>query len=352
MDAGSALAPLLIALLAGLVVGVVTAVIVGLRMGLRGGRHLVESGLSQLGELPWSDIQGAVELGMRERGYSAMHNSREDSAPGAVDTLLSDGRQLHLMRLKHGSGLRVDEYTLFDLATRRDARQATRAWLVTTGMVPPATRKAAADAAIELIDDAQLWSLVRDHLSPRTRERIRNRQRSSLRSRIGLTIGLAALFGVMTFAAALHLQRALQTASVDVPAAALPAQPQVVDADAGPVPEPIITEPAPATPTPPAAAPSPAKPPPPLSEAQLLERRREAIRQVRELPGVIGASWNTASTLMVALPPDAALDNDDLFTQVCALLRDTEEIRRSRVQLELLGADPGKTRAARWRQCQ
>jgi len=339
-------------LIAVIVAGVVAAIAYRV-LGLARDRYEVESGLAQLGQISWHELQVLIGLGLRGRGLGAVGGDHDDVTGSASDLLLSDGETLQLLRVKHGSGLQVDEHTVFDLATRRDARRAKSAILATTGKVRGPARLAAREANITLLAGPELWSLVSEHLPPRLRERIANRRRSTLRNRIGLLVGSSALAGTAALALTFHVMRSdILPGGAAEPAVAT--TPPTMEA----APDPAAVEPAPVVPaTTPAPAVTAARsvpqpPAPPLDEATLQERRREAVQQVRAMPAVQTARWSTASTIEVTLKANANLQDDSLFVAVCDVLRPTEELRVSRVQLEIAGGDPSKAPTARWRQCQ
>lgn len=334
------------------------AVILYRVLGLARDRYEVTSGLAQLAEISWHELQVLIGLGLRGRGLGAINSGdHEDTKAGASDLLLTDGTTLQLLRVKHGGGVQVDDRTIFDLATRRDARRASAALLATTGRVSTAGTLAAKDASITLIAGADLWALVSEHLPPRLRERIANRRRTTLRNRLGVLIGSSALAGACALALVFHLSRAgfiLGSPSAAPVAHTTPAEapnPGVAVTPAADVGE---ATPAPAAPTEPAPAAANAAPTVsvPLSESDLLLRRRDTAAEVRNIGVVVSARWSTASTLEVELRPNSNLQDDTLFERVCAILRDTEELRFTRVQLQLRDADPAKGPAARWRQCQ
>lgn len=379
MDTGTSL--FLFAGLAAIVTTAVMATVLYRVLGLARGRYEVSSGLAQLAQISWHELQVLIGLGLRGRGLGAISSGdHEDPKGGASDLLLTDGEALQLLRVKHGGGIQVDDHTIFDLATRRDARRAAGALLATTGTVSRAAELAAKDAAITLIAGADLWALVNEHLPPRLRERIASRRRNTLRTRLGILIGSSALAGAGALALVFHLARAelifappaRTAAGVDagagqVPVAVTPATTILQPAGTGSVPAaitsddtasqaivsaevPALAESITESPTGVAATTS-APSQEPLDEAGLQERRRETAQAVRTIAEVFSARWSTASTLEVEIKPTADLLDDSLFDRVCAILYDTEELRFTRVQLQLKDADPAKGLAARWRQC-
>ncbi len=379
MDTGTSL--FLFAGLAAIVTTAVMATVLYRVLGLARGRYEVSSGLAQLAQISWHELQVLIGLGLRGRGLGAISSGdHEDPKGGASDLLLTDGEALQLLRVKHGGGIQVDDHTIFDLATRRDARRAAGALLATTGTVSRAAELAAKDAAITLIAGADLWALVNEHLPPRLRERIASRRRNTLRTRLGILIGSSALAGAGALALVFHLDRAelifappaRTAAGVDagagqVPVAVTPATTILQPAGTGSVPAaitsddtasqaivsaevPALAESITESPTGVAATTS-APSQGPLDEAGLQERRRETAQAVRTIAEVFSSRWSTASTLEVEIKPTADLLDDSLFDRVCAILYDTEELRFTRVQLQLKDADPAKGLAARWRQC-
>ncbi len=307
-------------------------------LGFAGRRHEHAFGLAQLAELSFGELQVVVEQGLRERGLGALREEREDVfASTSSDVLLTDGSALQLLRLKHGAGLQVDAAGILELANRRDARRATAAILVTTGSLHRDALAAAGQSGIQVVHGPALWDLVHHHLPPRLRERIANRRVVEMRKRGSLLVLGSLLAGACGAFVASKL-------------AELAFRPPARSAEQAPV----RTAPTRTLgPPPPSSAPAENRVrAEPLDAETLAQRRADAVHQVRQFDTVSHAIWSTASTLVVVLEPDADLDDDSTFEQVCAVLRPTEELHSSRIQLELLGADPAKTRAARWRQCQ
>lgn len=372
-------------LFAGLAAVATTAIVAAVLyrvLDLARDRYEVSSGLAQLAQISWHELQVLIGLGLRERGLGAISSGdHDDPKSGASDLLLTDGETLQLLRVKHGGGIQVDDHTIFDLATRRDARRAAGAVLATTGSISRAAHLAAKDSAITLIAGPELWALVNGHLPPRLRERIANRRRNTLRTRLGVLIGSSALAGAGALALIFHLARAelIFAPSADTitstaapidqePVAVTPATTILQPARSDSAPVSTADEPAapaaaatevPATvskqagvQTTEAVPTTAALPQTPLDEGGLQERRRETAQSVRALAEVFSARWSTASTLEVEIKPTADLLDDSLFDRVCAILHDTEELRFTRVQLQLKDADPSKGLAARWRQCQ
>jgi len=345
--------PIALFLLAGLAAVVatgLTAAILYRVLGLARDRYEVNSGLAQLAEISWHELQVLIGLGLRSRGLGAIQSGdHEDTKSGAADLLLTDGQLLKLLRVKHGGGIQVDDHTIFDLATRRDARRASAAMLATTGKVSRLGSQAAKDANIELIAGDALWSLVSDHLPPRLRERIANRRRTTLRTRLGILIGSSALAGASALAVVVQLARSeviFGPPARETPVAARPAEPPP-SAPAEPAPAAVASTPVSA----PTREPAQTRPEP-LSEAEIQTRRREAATTVRSLPVITSARWSTASTLEVELLPNANLQDDSVFDFVCGVLAETDELSLSRVQIQLKDGDPSQGPIARWRQCQ
>lgn len=350
---------LLVASLAAVLIMAAVGAVLFRTLGLARDRYEVDSGLAQLAAISWHELQVLIGLGLRGRGLGAVGSGDHDDAKGgASDLLLSDGSGLQLLRVKHGGGIQVDDHTIFDLATRRDARRASGALLATTGTISRIGEVAAKDAGIKLISGAELWSLVSEHLPPRLRERIANRRRTTLRNRLGILIGSVAFSGVLTLALVYHLARAelifaspsvAETARSTAAPSAPPPDGVTPDATAETVAEAPAAAPRPA----PATAPSsPRVARAPLDEAELQSRRRDSAQSVRAIGEVFSARWSTASTLEVELRPTADLQDNSMFDRVCAILADSDELRFTRVQLQLKDADPTKGQTARWRQCQ
>ena len=353
--------------MAGLAAAVATGAVAAVlyqTLGLARARYEVTSGLAQLAEISWHELQVLIGLGLRGRGLGAINSGdHEDTQSGASDLLLTDGSALQVLRVKHGGGVQVDDHTIFDLATRRDARRASSAMLATTGKVSRSGELAAKDASITLLAGESLWALVSEHLPPRLRERIANRRRTALRHRLGILIGGSALAGAVAMATTFHLTQSDFGSAPAELVIAPPAASAFEDLSSGDKP---ATASAANTPAPPSSSVTPSPTPRaavptapvarakqvPLTDDELLVRRRDSAATVRTLPSVFSAHWSTASTLEVALRPNADLQDDGLFERVCAILAETDDLRVTRVQLQLKDADPAKGLAARWRQCQ
>src|SRR5690606_28965486 len=89
-----------------------------------------------------------------------------------------------------------------------------------------------------------------------------------------------------------------------------------------------------------------------LTEEQLLSRRANAEMEVRSNPAIAVAAWQTKSTLLVRL--NAALEDEALESLVqdaCDVLLQREELRYTRLQLDIPTDTPDQPYVPRWRQC-
>jgi hypothetical protein len=196
----------------------------------------------------------------------------------------------------------------------------------------------AATHNVQLIDGRTLWPKVRHFLVPSLFEGVR--RQSAARTRSGLWGGLLAsvLAGAVVYvlvgdrsgtpAAATVSERELAEAS---------AARQPMSADAQMVAQLSATA---------KALEEIAR----LSPEQLAVRRAQVAKTISDLPRVGMAAWSGKNTLLVNLdhPAEEARDGQ-LLEEVCRILLVNEEMRFTRVQLQL---PTGNGQRVRWRLCE
>jgi prophage DNA circulation protein len=85
-----------------------------------------------------------------------------------------------------------------------------------------------------------------------------------------------------------------------------------------------------------------------LTDAELVQRRADALKQLKEIAQVGSVGWTSASTLVLTLKQSDGVDKE-LIEKVCGTLTQYEELRFARLQLQppVNSATP-----VHWRQCQ
>jgi hypothetical protein len=91
---------------------------------------------------------------------------------------------------------------------------------------------------------------------------------------------------------------------------------------------------------------------PELTEAQELERRKDALAAVRAVVGVESSDWSTKSTLAVALRAGNEESLNSLVAAVCSAVLAFEELRYTRLQVIDSLAVSEADKRVHWRQCQ
>jgi len=84
-----------------------------------------------------------------------------------------------------------------------------------------------------------------------------------------------------------------------------------------------------------------------LTDAELVQRRADALRQLKEIAQVGSVGWTSESTLLLTLKQSDGVDKE-LVEKVCGTLTQYEELRFARLQLQ---PPVSSTATVHWRQC-
>jgi hypothetical protein len=189
---------------------------------------------------------------------------------------------------------------------------------------------------IEVIDVAALWPKVRPFVPVDVRKTVRRHTASQTWKGIGIGAVCSAVLGVVTFLVASQMAVegtsdlvAKTTASgagtSNVAAASAEADRKRINVATAAMAK-VAT----------------------LTDAELVQRRADALKQLKEIAQVGSVGWTSASTLVLTLKQSDGVDKE-LIEKVCGTLTQYEELRFARLQLQppVNSATP-----VHWRQCQ
>lgn len=326
--------PLFLGALAALAVGLVASLALGL---WKGARREAAAGIDALCAMKWSEFAHLVEDLLRARGLVGSNDERLPGQ-GGFDLMMTRGSAQYLVVCKNGAAHRVNEPSLRELASLVEMQGAEGAVLATAGRVDPGMHEQARVRRIEILAGRDLWRQVKPWAPQELRHDIESRARAVTLRNGALTAGLALAAGLAVALLVPMPRTAVSPAKLGT-GVAPPRPPAAVAA--------ITPAHAPPTSGMPAAMPDAS-----LSEKELSTRRATAVLEVRGNPTVQNAQWATRSTLVVVLHQAGAPIPDGLFSEVCRILVQYEELRYTRVQIESPPAEPGGAAGVRWRQCQ
>lgn len=363
-------------------------------------------GLGLLRSLKWGEFANHVVAVLGRRGLVQDGVHRRPGEEGFHLSMVRAAAR-YLVQCKQGDGSNVSVANVRELAAMVELHGAEGGIFVTTGTVDAAARRRAGMSGIELLAGRDLWRQLRPLLPLDLREEVDASARQRRRQRLLAAVGAGVLAGATAWALLLALPqpgpaagnaRTLDPTAPHPGTTAAPVQPAPGPRSNDPLPSPpadpgaaqgaaagtvagagagttaagsaatapppaaaarptgIAVDPnAPASGADPAAnlpAAAPAMPDPTLDAGQRAARRAEAERNVRQLPGVEGASWTTHSTMLLELgPPTPERSHDQVIASACTQLVRFEELRFSRLQLQA-PATPGEPPGhVRWRQC-
>lgn len=345
------LSPLVAALIATVIALVVSTWWFGVHRRRRAETH---AGIQALAGMKWRECAGLVLHAMEEKGYKELPSSRQPGDGGA-EFLLIKGDERCLLGYKHGTAYRLGEANVRDFANGVQLQGADSGMLVTLGTAEGYARDLARRYGVDLTDGRSLWPQVEPFAPPQMVLAIREQAAREIRQ--GQRIGIAAsvVLGLLVFAAASLMQPGEPEspgplAAPDAPAQSPPAAAPVA-ADG--------TVPAPAAEAPPSRFTDQAsreadealrelEAVAKLTEQQRIERRLAAAAEVAGLETAESAAWSTQSTLVIRMASADGIDSG-LVNDACAILVQYEELRFTRLQLEV---PAGTTGQVRWRQCQ
>lgn len=296
------------------------------------------AGLEVLQPLRWKEFALLVTQSFESRGFRIDDLQKRPGEDG-VDYTLRRGNERHLLLIKHGGAYRVGPGPVRGLLSILPTHEAQGGILVTSGRFDAAAVESARGQPVTLVDGATLWNQLEPLLPTAMLDEADRRtttamSRSAGRARAVGLLGIVVILGggLLDF-----FDRGTYADDVDDIVAAAPASPAA---------------PSPAPASPPSAQPSAAAPAPPapeLTEAELEQQRSFAAAEVLLIPGVASSSWESRSTLEVAVLAEADDERARIIDQVCAQLLQREPLRYSRLKLVTFGAPAGAT--PRWQQC-
>ena len=294
-------------------------------------RDEAKAGIVLLCAMRWNEYSRLISEMLKDRG---MQPAGADRVPGkdGIDLLFARGTARYLVQCRNGANQTVTASAVGQLHSLVQVNEADGAIIVSCAAAEPEAAKLARDRRIEIIAGPELWAHVKpwvahdQRIDAETVAQVAKRQRLLASSLISLVAAVAAFTLV-----------SLRAPEIAAP----PAQPQA--ADVSKAPRPAAAQPQSSVPTLPDAS---------LTEQQLASRRASAILEVRNLAPVTSATWSTRSTLQVGLrdaPGDDALAV--VVEDICRSLLQYEELRYTRLQLDVPAGTQGQPAQVRWRQC-
>jgi serine/threonine protein kinase len=290
-----------------------------------------EIGIQSLANMKWRDCIGLVLESMSRDGYEQTATSKPPSESGS-EFLLRRGVDSVLLGYKHGTAYRIGDANVRDFSADIQMQGAAKGILVTLGSAEPAAREIATRYGIELVDGAALWPQVRPFVPANILDHVR--LQTSAQAWKGIWVGIAAslVLGMLTFVVVNQVAPKEETA----PAAdAVVAVATTSKSDAAALKQIKAATRAMAE----VAT---------LSDAELVQRRAGALKQLTSIDQVGSAGWTSESTLLMTLKQSDGADAA-LIQQVCGILAQYEELRFTRLQLQ---PPVSSTMPVRWRQCQ
>ena len=291
-------------------------------------------GVQSLANMKWRDCVAVVLEALHRDGYLRGEEA-EAGGSGGTQFLLSRGDDKVLLGYKHGTAYHLTEANVREFVNTISLNGARRGILLTLGTVEPRATNVASSHDILLMDGSALWLKVRQFIQPNLLDSVR--RQAAAQTRKGLWTG--AFASVLTGAAVYFIgqspvapTREETVASDEV--SPVRAEPAARRSDAAMLAQINATAQAMA---------EVAK----LSNVQLAQRRASAAKQVSLLPQVDLAAWSAQRTLLITLNKGARTDTR-MLDEVCRILLQNEEMRFTRVQLEL-PSESGPT--VRWRLC-
>lgn len=296
------------------------------------------AGIALLCAMRWNEFSRLISEVLKDRG---MQPAGTDRAPGqdGFDLLFARGTARYLVQCRNGANQVVTSAAVGQLHALAQVEGADGAIIVSCASADPEAVKLARERRIEILAGPELWAHVRAWVAHDQRVDAESVALAARRKRL-LSATLVALAAAIAAFAIVSLTAPTPTAS----------PPREPGAAAPVTPEPAVTpQPTPQSTPQPAA---PALPDATLTDQQLASRRASAVMEVRDLTQVANAVWQTRSTLQISLQEmlaDAELAT--LVDDICRSLLQYEELRFTRLQVDVPGGDADQPMQVRWRQC-
>lgn len=309
-------------------------------------RSEAQAGLEQLRAMNRDQFHALITQILTDRGMQVL----EEHEPGqdGLDLIFTRGKSRYLMLCRNDENQRVTSQTVSQLRKMMSQHGAEGAYIVSCNALDTPTFNSARQNGIRVMAGETLWQDVKpwiDHgqlVDAQTHLGKTRRKRILQASAVALPAALVVFLG-------LHLAAPPQNpdpARIDNPSASTP----------NTTPMPMPSAPGPAAPettsTPSGNSPAPVSIAN-LSQEQLESRRASALLDVRGLILVSGANWTTRFTVHIELHDH--VDGDAfkaLVTDICQALLQNEELRYTRLQIDVPTGNPETPIRVRWQQCQ
>ncbi len=290
-------------------------------------RDEAKFGLMRLCELRWNDFARIVGAALKNQRGMAVGGVDRSPGKGGFDLLFQRGASTYLVQCKNSAIQRVSAQMVGELNSLMQSNEADGAIIASCGIADPKAMDLAQERRIDVIAGPNLWFFLKDEVPHDVREESEAHAQRRRMVRLGISGGLALVAALLCL-----------TLWPSPPPPAAPVAP--VAARSAPAANAAARE---------AAA---ALPDASLTEDQLRSRRANVEMEVRSNPNIAVAAWQTKSTLLLRL--NTALDEtalEALVRDACEVLLQREELRYTRLQLEIPTNLPDQPYVARWRQC-
>lgn len=317
--------PLLLALLSSVVTFYVAAWLLGAH---RTERDEARTGIALLCAMRWGEFSQLISEVLKDRG---MLPASADHSPGkdGYDLLFTRGKTRYLVQCRNAAAQRITAATVGQLYALVQSHDADGAIIASCAPAEPEALKLAQDRRIEVIAEQDLWAHVKPWVAHDQRSDAEAAAAAVKRRRLLGAALIALLVAIAVYS----------TAGVLAP------QPDPTPISPAPAPH-LSPRPAPST------SRTPALPDAKLSDDQLASRRAGALLEVRGLSRIASAIWSTQSTLQVTLFDQISEDKlVTLVSDICRSLLQYEELRFTRLQIEIPTGRIEQPMQVRWRQC-
>lgn len=292
-------------------------------------REEARAGIVLLCAMRWNEYSRLITEVLKDRGLTPSGSERSPGKDG-FDLLFTRGNSRYLVQCANAAGQRVSASSVGQLYTLTQMQDADGAIIASCAPAEPNAVKLALDRRIEVIAGPELWAHVKPWVAYDQRVDAESAARAIQRRRLMVAASVAVLVAIAAY---------LLGTTFTSPR------------DAEPVP--ALSIPAPQSPR--AAPPKPSAvqlPDATLSAEQLASRRAGAVLEVRSLNHVQLATWTSQSTLQVSVHTGfVEADLNPLVEGICASLLQYEELRFTRLQLEIPTGNTAQPTQVRWRQC-
>jgi restriction system protein len=130
-----------------------------LRSGRRKKLRALKGEIEALQALPWPHFRGLVVEAYRKKGYTVMEGNIYEDDP-AVDIVLRRGANLYLVQCRYWQNSTLRKREVKNLFALMHARQASGAFLLTTGIFTSEARHYAVERPITLVDGIEIVELL------------------------------------------------------------------------------------------------------------------------------------------------------------------------------------------------